>query len=128
MSLNSEMKDHMDAVRKVTGVSGLLNLASSTDILNSFSAFTSTDVAQDVDLNSFFNPGVYSLWLKYAKNSPLEGHDEGAMLLVAGGGNNWYLQLIASFYDGMYYRADFIGNIQSGNHPWHKLGLTGGGQ
>lgn len=39
MSLNSEMKAHMDAVRKVTGVSGLLNLASSTDSLNDLNLF-----------------------------------------------------------------------------------------
>lgn len=39
MSLNSEMKAHMDVVRKVTGVSGLLNLASSTDSLNDLNLF-----------------------------------------------------------------------------------------
>lgn len=37
MTLNSEMKDHMDAVRKITGVSGLLSLASSTDVLKQLS-------------------------------------------------------------------------------------------
>lgn len=39
MSLSEEMKSHMDAVRKVTGVSGLLDLASSTDSLNNINLF-----------------------------------------------------------------------------------------
>lgn len=47
MSLNSEMKDHMDAVRKVTGVSGLLDLASSTDVLKQLSGIR-------VDLTTYY--------------------------------------------------------------------------
>lgn len=39
MSVSEEMKSHMDAVRKVTGVSGLLDLASSTDSLNDLNLF-----------------------------------------------------------------------------------------
>ena len=47
MSLNSEMKDHMDAVRKVTGVSEFLSLASSTDVLKQLSGIR-------VDLNTYY--------------------------------------------------------------------------
>lgn len=58
MSLNSEMKAHMDAVRKVTGVSGLLNLASSTDSLNDLNLFKFKVVGGELPYEGITNVAI----------------------------------------------------------------------
>lgn len=57
MSLTETMKDHMDAVRDVTGVSGLLSMAMATDALKNFNGIK--HVNHMIALNGFRNNGIY---------------------------------------------------------------------
>lgn len=126
MSLDDTMKEHMDAVRKVTGANDLLSLATSTDLLNDFNGLKTVPLASDIDLNQLTTPGVYSLWLKPVKNSPLEGSDQGSILLVLGPNkdSDWMAQLLLTFYSGVYCRADSAHQISIGNTPWKSLEYT----
>lgn len=124
MSLEDTMKAHMDAVRSVTGANDLLSLAASTDLLNDFNGLKTVTLPNDTDLNQLATPGVYNLWIKLAKNSPLSGNDEGSILLVLGPNkdSDWMAQLLLTFYSGAYYRADAFGVLSSGKTAWRKLG------
>lgn len=126
MSLDDAMKEHMDAVRKVTGANDLLSLAMSTDLLNDFNGLKTVVLANNTDLNKLTTPGVYDVWLKLVKNSPLDGNDQGSILLVLGPNkdSDWMAQLLLSFYDGVYYRADLASQISIGNTPWKSLEYT----
>lgn len=126
MSLDDTMKEHMDAVRKVTGANDLLSLATSTDLLNDFNGLKTVTLPNGIDLNQLATPGVYNVWLKPVKNSPLDGNDQGSILLVLGPNkdSDWIAQLLLTFYSGVYYRADFAHQISSGNTPWKSWECT----
>lgn len=121
MSLNDLMKNHMDAVRDVTGASGLLSMAMATDALKNFNAFEGKALPYDTDFNELDKPGVYSAWLKVMKNSPMDKSDQGSMVIVISV-DDWIAQLLITFYSGFYYRADNVNQIKSGEIPWIKLG------
>ena len=121
MSLNDVMKNHMDAVRDVTGASGLLSMAMATDALKNFNAFEGKALPYDTDFNELDKPGVYSAWLKPMKNTPLNGADQGSIVLVFKQEIN-VLQIIFSFYSGLYYRVDNMAQIKAGKSAWKKVG------
>ena len=126
MSLEDTMKEHMDAVRKVTGANNSLSLATSTNLLKDFNGLKTVSLASDIDLNQLKTPGVYSMWLKPIKNSPLDGADQGSILLVLGPNedSDWMAQLILTFYGAAYFRADSAYQISIGNTPWKSLNYT----
>lgn len=126
MSLEDTMKAHMDAVRKVTGANNLLSLVASTDSLNDFNGLKTVPLANDTDLNQLKTPGVYSVWLKPIKNSPMSGSDQGSILLVLGPNkdSDWMAQLLLTFYGAAYWRADSAHQIALGNTPWKSLNYT----
>lgn len=103
MSVSETMKNHMDAVRGVTGVSGLLNMAMATDALNGAGslAFKSSGNTFLGDLNFLTKPGLRDVWLKPVKSSPeeLSGSDEGSFVMVLSNRNgSWLMQIIKGFY------------------------------
>lgn len=126
MSLEDTMKEHMDAVRKVTGANNSLSLAASTNLLKDFNGLKTVPLGTDTDLNQLTTPGVYSLWLKPIKNSPLDGSDQGSILLVLGPNkdSDWMAQLLLTFYGGAYFRADSAHQISIGNTLWKSLEYT----
>lgn len=85
---------------------------------------TTTGLPNGSDFNQLTTPGAYTLWLKPAKNSPMDGSDQGAILLVIGSNTDsgWTAQLLLSFYSGAYYRADSAATIKAGKTAWKKLG------
>lgn len=126
MSLEDTMKEHMDAVRKVTGANNSLSLATSTNLLKDFNGLKTVTLASDTDLNQFKTPGVYNLWLKPVKNSPLNNSDQGSILLVLGPSedSDWMAQLLLTFYSGAYFRADSAYQIALGHTLWQSLNYT----
>lgn len=121
MSLNDVMKNHMDAVRDVTGASGLLSMAMATDALKNLNAFEGKALPYDTDFNELDKPGVYSAWLKPMKNAPLNGSDQGSIVLIFKQETS-VLQMIFSFYSGLYYRVDSMAQIKAGKIAWNKVG------
>ena len=75
------------------------------------------------DLNTFVTPGVYSVWLRPMKNSPMSGSDQGAILVVIGTGD-WTAQIMFTFYSGAYYRADTMGALKQGHATWKQFNVT----
>lgn len=75
------------------------------------------------DINQLTQAGVYTLYLKAAKNTPMDGSDQGSILLVLGPNNksDWMSQLLLTFYSGAYYRASFAANIKAGQVAWQKF-------
>lgn len=61
MSIDKTMKDHMDAVRGVTGVSGLLNVAMATDVLKEQPPILDHGIITNGDANSLIANGYYAL-------------------------------------------------------------------
>lgn len=57
MSVDKTMKDHMDAVRGVTGAGGLLSMAAATDALKNFNGIK--HITQRILLNEFRSNGIY---------------------------------------------------------------------
>lgn len=57
MTLNETMKNHMDAVRGVTGVSGLLSMTAATNVLKIFNGIK--HIGNMIALNDFRNNGIY---------------------------------------------------------------------
>lgn len=57
MSIDKTMKDHMDAVRGVTGVSGLLNMAMATDALKNFNGIK--HITHQIVINQLRSNGIY---------------------------------------------------------------------
>ncbi|MDT7035786.1 MULTISPECIES: hypothetical protein [Lactiplantibacillus] len=88
------------------------------------SGLTTTGLPNGTDLNQLATPGVYNLWLKQIKNSPIPGSDQGAILSVFGPNkdSDWMAQLLLTFYSGAYYRADSAAAIKAGKTAWKKLG------
>lgn len=111
----------MDAVRDVTGASGLLSMAMATDALKNFNEFEGKSLPYGTDFNQLIKPGVYSAWLKVMKNSPMNNSDQGSMVIVISV-DDWIAQLLITFYSGFYYRADGVNRIKTGEIPWIKLG------
>lgn len=86
MSLNKTMKDHMDAVRGVTGVSGLLNMTMATDALNAVVSFPyhglindDTKGISDIDFNSLVENGYYHINTVKLQNMPSEAQTWGTL-------------------------------------------------
>lgn len=75
------------------------------------------------DLNTFVTPGVYSVWLRPMKNSPMSGSDQGAILVVIGTGD-WTAQIMFTFYSGAYYRADTMDALKQGHATWKQFNVT----
>lgn len=109
----------MDAVRSVTGTNDLLSLAASTDSLNNFNGLKTVLLPNDTNLNQLATPGVYNLWNKPVKNSPVPGSDQGSILLVLwpNKDSDWMAQLFLTFYN----RADSAYQISNGKTSWTKL-------
>lgn len=132
MSLNSEMKAHMDAVRKVTGVSGLLNLASSTDVLKKFSGMRVelsnyyTGSLDDIEDNSILF--VVGPKPDHGANKPVSVKDQKSptgdswlivltLVTPQGGGRRWQIA-IPDNRCKMFLRINNSGNWTG----WNNLG------
>lgn len=117
MSLNSEMKAHMDAVRKVTGVSGLLNLASSTDSLNNINLFKFKTVGGELPADGISHIAIeapdidgytFVFWLNSASvgnvnSSYVETPTAKSTNIWATGGKNEWFQSTA-----VYVKSGFV--------------------
>lgn len=127
MSLDNDLSKIMDVVRHFTGRTDKLSfddaikalLAMKTSLLSA----TGLDVNKNDDLNTFFTPGVYSVWLKPMKNSPMAGSDQGAILVVISDGD-WTTQIMLTFYSGAYYRAEKMGALKQGHVTWKQFNVT----
>ncbi|WP_262335833.1 collagen-like protein [Lactiplantibacillus plantarum] len=84
---------------------------------------TTATLLDGTDINQLTTPGAYNLYIKLAKNTPLDGSDQGSMLLVWGPNkdSDWMAQLLLTFYSGAYYRADSTATIKAGKTAWKKL-------
>lgn len=72
------MKEHMDAVRGVTGTSGLLSMAMATDALNGterIAVHVQNPITEDIDLNEIDDTSLSYLVPHggVSKNAPLPG-------------------------------------------------------
>lgn len=123
MSIDKTMKDHMDAVRKITGVSGLLSLASATDDLNSqehMDIIIINGINKDIN---FDNINILSLYHVY----PEGGSSYGPVakkwwyiltLPTDDGKVNNFQVLFPDDGSGMYVRV----KTSSAWHPYVKIG------
>ena len=127
MSLDNDLSKIMDVVRHFTGRTDKLSFDDAIKALLAMktSGLSATDLDWNKidDLNTFFTPGVYSVWLKPMKNSPMSGSDQGAILVVIGNGD-WTAQIMFTFYSGAYYRADAMGPLKQGYVTWKQFNVT----
>lgn len=127
MSLDNDLSKIMDVVRHFTGRTDKLSFDDAIKALLAMktSGLSATDLDWNKidDLNTFFTPGVYSVWLKPMKNSPMPGSDQGAILVVIGTGD-WTAQIMFTFYSGAYYRADTMGALKQGHVTWKQFNVT----
>lgn len=116
MSLNSEMKDHMDAIRKVTGVSGLLDLASSTDALNSYNGIVK--LTNKVALNSFTKMGIYyGIGSQVSNKAGIVADNDELMFINLASTDSYAVQL---FFENNLVWIRFY--LHSAWTTWYKLG------
>lgn len=131
MSLEDNMTKIMNVVRHFTGTTDKLSFDDAINALLKLKtnglAASDLDWNKINDLDKLTKPGVYTVWLKPMKHTPLEGSDEGSIVIVLGN-EDWTLQILVSFYQGIYYRADTL-NALSKNKPWKELltNVVGGG-
>ena len=130
MSLNSEMKAHMDAVRKVTGVSGLLNLASSTDSLNDLNLFKFEVVGGKLPIEGTANVAIkapdidgytFVFWLNSASighvnSSYVENPIAKSTNIWATGGYKEWFQSTA-----VYVKSGFVSATGGGSKCFSKI-------
>lgn len=127
MSLDDNMIKIMNVVRHFTGDTDKLSFDDAIDSLMKLKA--NKLVAEDVDwnkitdFNTFIKPGIYSVWNKPMKNSPIPGNDQGSIVIILGDGN-WTLQLLFTFYSGLYYRADTKDALSKGIAKWNKVSTS----
>lgn len=130
MSLSETMKNHMDAVRGVTGASGLLSMAMATDALNDATGgllpVHNIDFGGGKDMNDFTEQGQYLIKNAYSDwkshNDPVAINGWGTLFVLK---NDWYIiQIMVDNVDnllGTYIRS----KAYHDGHPWtvwRKLG------
>ena len=128
MSLSETMKAHMEAVRGVTGVNGLLSMAMATSALNSLERFEiKTNEEYRGSLNNIDHSSILFVVGEkeqsasaQSQNVPVDGRWWLVLTITSinGGGRKW--QFAASDSDLMlFYRVN-----SGGDHwfPWSKLG------
>lgn len=127
MNFDDNMTKIMNVVRHFTGDTDKLSFDDAIDSLMKLKA--NKLVAEDVDwnkvtdFNTFIKSGIYSVWNKPMKNSPIPGADQGSIVIILGNGD-WTLQLLFSFYSGLYYRADTKSNFSEGRAKWNKVSVS----
>ena len=127
MSFDDNMTKIMNVVRHFTGDTDKLSFDDAIDSLLKLKA--NKLVAEDVDRNKindfniFTEPGIYSIWLKPMKNCPMNGSDQGSIAIILGNGD-WTLQLLFTFYSGLYYRANTKGALSEGHATWSKCSTS----
>lgn len=131
MSFDDNMTKIMNVVRHFTGDTDKLSFDDAIDSLLKLKANKLVPEGVDWnkinDFNIFNEPGIYSIWLKPMKNSPLDGSDQGSIAIILSD-ENWTLQLLLTFYSGLYYRADAKNALSKGLTKWNKVStsLVGG--
>ena len=127
MSLDDNMIKIMNVVRHFTGDTDKLSFDDAIDSLLKLKA--NQLVPEDVDWNKindfniFNEPGIYSIWLKPMKNCPMNGSDQGSIAIILSN-ENWTLQLLFTFYSGLYYRADTKNALSKGLTKWNKVSTS----
>lgn len=127
MSFDDNMTKIMNVVRHFTGDTDKLSFDDAIDSLLKLKA--NKLVAEGVDwhkindFNIFTEPGIYDVWLKPMKNCPMNGSDQGSIVIILGNGD-WTLQLLFTFYSGLYYRADTKGALAEGETKWKQLSTS----
>ena len=127
MSLDNDLSRIMDVVRHFTSRTDKLSFDDAINALLKLKAnglvASELDWNKYDDLNVFTTPGIYSVWLKPMKNSPVPGSDQGSILVVIGNGD-WTAQIMFTFYSGAYYRADTMGALKQGHVTWKQFNVT----
>lgn len=126
MSLNDVMKNHMDAVQKLTGVSGLLSMAMATDALNATLKFPyfgvvndSTENVGNIDFDSLVENGYYLINTIKLKNMPKGAETWGTLFNFTPMGTAGYgLRVFVTSDKGIFATSY---NDHYSNH-WFKLG------
>ena len=132
MSFDDNMTKIMNVVRHFTGDTDKLSFDDAIDSLLKLKANKLVPEGVDWnkinDFNIFTEPGIYSIWLKPMKNCPVNGSDQGSIAIILSD-ENWTLQLLFTFYTGLYYRADTKNALSKGFAKWNKLStsVVGGG-
>ena len=116
MTISETMKDHMNAVRDVTGVSGLLNMAMATDALKNFNGFK--QIKEAINANGFVDNGVYFSTGVYVSGKPgLVDNDDDIILINLTPDDTYTVQVFLT--KDNYYVRSLIKNKWS---SWNKLG------
>ena len=127
MSLDDNMIKIMNVVRHFTGDTDKLSFDDAIDSLMKLKANKLAEENVDwnkiTDFNTFIKPGIYSVWNKPMKNSPMPNSDQGSIVIILGNGD-WTLQLLFTFYSGLYYRADTKGALSEGHVKWNKVSTS----
>ena len=127
MSFDDNMTKIMNVVRHFTGDTDKLSFDDAIDSLLKLKANNLVPEIVDWnkinDFNTFTEPGIYSIWLKPMKNSPMDGSDQGSIAIILGNGD-WTLQLLFAFYSGLYYRADTRVALSKGETKWRQLSTS----
>ena len=127
MSFDDNMTKIMNVVRHFTGDTDKLSFDDAIDSLLKLKANKLVAEAVDWnkinDFNVFTEPGIYSVWNKPMKHSPMPGSDQGSIFIVLGTGD-WTLQLLFTFYSGLYYRADTKGALSKRLVKWKEISTS----
>lgn len=127
MSFDDNMTKIMNVVRHFTGDTDKLSFDDAIDSLLKLKA--NKLVAENVDwnkindFNTFLEPGIYDVWLKPMKNCPMSGSDQGSIAIILSNGD-WTLQLLFTFYSGLYYRADAKDALSKGLTKWKEISTS----
>lgn len=110
------MKDHMNAVRGVTGASGLLSMAMATDVLNKFAGFK--QIERNITMDDFKDNGSYVSTGEYVSGKPGQIMNDDQIILINMTPNNAYTVQIFLASDNYYIRS----SVKDQWSSWKRLG------
>lgn len=110
------MKDHMNAVRGVTGASGLLSMAMATDVLNKFAGFK--QIERNITMDDFKDNGSYVSTGEYVSGKPGQIMNDDQIILINMAPNNAYTVQIFLASDNYYIRS----SVKNQWSSWKRLG------
>lgn len=116
MNASETMKNHMDAVRGVTGVNGLLSMAMATDALKGFNGIK--HIGYMIALNGFRNTGIYEgIGGRISNKAGLVGNDDQVVIINLTPNDSYTVQL---FFANDFAWMRFY--LNSAWTAWIKLG------
>lgn len=117
-TLSKTMKNHMDAVRGVTGVSGLLSMAMATDALKGFNGIK--HIGYMIALNGFRNTGIYEgIGSRISNKAGVVGNDDQVVIINLTPNDSYTVQL--------FFANDFAWMRFYLNSAWTNWIKLGGG-